>query len=313
MNKKLLVLGNSGFLGKYVQRLGVERGWDVRGASLSKGFDLRNPKALEQLCQDWRPAVIVNCAAHVGGLRYSQNRQAEILADNSRMVLSLFDFLSQNQDIRLVNPIANCAFPGDLGIFSEGDFWSGAVHTSVLGYGGARRFSVLASEAYREQFGVDVADLALPNLFGPGDHLDAVRAHALGGLTYRIVSAVLDGIDEVSIWGTGRPIREWLYVEDAARAIVYAAEVEEPPLFLNIGTGEGISIGELAILVAEVAQFKGSLVFDPAKPDGAPEKRMSADQAQSRLGWRPHFSLEQGLKLAVEDVRNRLVEGRMNE
>ena len=306
MANRILILGNTGFLGKHVERLATEAGWQTKGLSFSEGFDLRIPASLEGIAEKWGPSVVVNCAAHVGGLSYSRNRQATILADNMRMVLSLFDFLADNPAVRLVNPIANCAYPGALGEFHEGDFWEGPVHASVLGYGGARRFSVLASQAYREQFGVDIVDVALPNLYGPGDHLDPVRAHALGGLLFRIVSAASDSRREVSIWGSGKPIREWLFVEDAARALISAAVAESPPEFVNVGTGEGVSIASLANMIAEAVGYEGDLIFDPSVPDGAAEKRMVANRAELELGWRPKYSLKQGLSLTVLDVQERL-------
>lgn len=306
MSKRVLILGATGFLGKHVQRLAKEAGWQAKGLSLSGGFDLRYPVNLKSTVEDWGPSVIINCAAHVGGLSYSRNRQATILADNMRMVLALFDFLSENSGIRLVNPIANCAYPGVLGTFHEGDFWEGSIHDSVLGYGGARRFSVLASQAYRDQFAVEVVDVALPNLYGPGDHLDPIRAHALGGLVLRILSAAADRLGEVSIWGSGRPIREWLYVEDAAQALLSAAVLPSPPRFVNVGTGQGLSIAALASMIAEVVGYEGTFVFDTSMPDGAAEKRMVASRAEIELGWRPKYSLEQGLALTVMDFKNRL-------
>ncbi len=309
MSRRILVLGNTGFLGKHVQRLARDAGWQTKGLSLSGGFDLRTPGALKPIVDDWDPSVVVNCAAHVGGLSYSRSRQATILGDNLRMVLSLFDFLSTHTGVRLVNPIANCAYPGSLGVFREDDFWEGSIHPSVLGYGGARRLSVLASQAYREEFAVNVVDVALPNLYGPGDHLDPVRAHALGGLVSRILSADANGLEEVSIWGSGRPIREWLYVEDAARALILAAETQSPPEFVNVGTGEGVSIADLAQMIADAVGYNGRLIFDPSMPDGAAEKRMVADRAEVELGWRSQYSLKQGLGLTVADARERLTEG----
>lgn len=206
----------------------------------------------------------------------------------------------------MVNPIANCAYPGILAEFREEDFWSGSIHPSVLGYGGARRFSVLASEVFRKEHDVDVIDISLPNLFGPGDHLDPLRAHALGALVFRIVKATLENQHEVIIWGSGKPIREWLYVEDAARALVSAADAKTELKFINVGSGKGISISELAETIAAVVGYQGTLSYDTDMADGAKEKRMIALNAVEALSWRAEVPLWEGLELTVTDVKNRL-------
>jgi len=305
-----MILGDSGFLGRCVQRVASSEGWQTYGASLSKGFDLRSKGALERVTSEFKPSVIVNCAAHVGGLAYGKGRQARILVDNMQMILESFEFLSRNPHIRMINPIANCAYPGDLAEFREENFWSGSIHPSVLGYGGARRFSVLASQAFREQYDVDVVDVSLPNLYGPGDHLDPVRAHALGGMVYRFVKAQREHKEEVIIWGSGMPVREWLFAEDAARALISAASTNTELRFINVGCGEGISVAELAKLIASIVGYEGKLTYDTSMADGAKEKRMIAENASEALSWQPQVSLAVGLELTVADVRNRLDEVR---
>lgn len=306
MSDRLLILGHTGFLGRHVQRVAAAEGWQTFGASLSNGFDLRVSGSLERAVTEVAPTVVVNCAAHVGGLAYSKDRQATILLDNMQMVLETFAFLSSNPKIKLINPIANCAYPGDLAEFREDNFWSGEIHPSVLGYGGVRRFSVLASQAFREQYAVNVIDISLPNLYGPGDHLDPVRAHALGAMVYRLLTAQRDGHNEVVIWGSGKPIREWLFVEDAARALVSAANKNTDSRFINVGSGEGISVAELADMIASVVGYQGTLTYDTSMADGAKEKRMIAENALALLAWQPRVSLRHGLELTVADVKDRL-------
>lgn len=306
MSKRLLVLGDTGFLGKHVRQLAESEGWQTYGASLSNGFDLRSKGSLDRVAMECEPSVIVNCAAHVGGLAYGRDRQATLLSDNMQMVMESFAFLSRNPEVRMINPIANCAYPGDLTEFEEEDFWSGAIHPSVLGYGGARRFSVLASQVFRDQYNVDVVDVARPNLYGPGDHLDPVRARALGGMVFRLLSAQRDNRDEVTIWGSGNPVREWLFVDDAARALIATAALDTNSSFINIGSGAGISISELAELIASIVGFEGRLSYDTSMPDGAKEKRMLVGQGSEALSWNPHVSLREGLEITVADYRARI-------
>lgn len=302
----MLILGHTGFVGRTVERVATSQGWWTQGVSLSGGQDLRDPQVLRAALAEFNPAVVINCAAHVGGLAYSRDKQGTIFLDNARMSLSQLEVMSDFPHIRTVNPIANCAYPGRLAVFSEGDFWDGAVHDSVLGYGGARRLAVLGSQVFRDEFGIDCIDVSLPNLYGPGDHLDPVRAHALGALVYRILVAQKDGAPEVKIWGSGKPLREWLFVEDAAEALILAADAGGESAFVNVGTGAAISVSDLATLIAETVGYSGDLVYDLSMPDGAHEKRMEAGLAKGVLGWEPKHSLRSGLEITVADVRQRL-------
>jgi GDP-L-fucose synthase len=273
----VLILGHTGFLGKAVVRIMNERGLNFVGASLSSGFDLRVPNSLNTLIKSLNPKAIVNCAAVVGGIEYGRTHGASMFRDNMLMQLEVLESASMN-GIKVVNPISNCIYPKKLTHFKEDELWDGPLDETVLVYGGVRKIGIVGSQAYASERKLDVVNLIFPNLYGPGDHLDPIRAHALGGLVYKFVEAKEKGTDVV-IWGTGKPIREWLYVDDAAEALISAINLDISPDPLNIGTGIGISISELAHLIATQLGYSGKIHYDFFKADGALTKTMNATKS----------------------------------
>ena len=273
----VLVLGHTGFLGKAVVRILNERRLDFVEASLSTGFDLRIQNNLDSLIKFTNPKTIINCAAVVGGIEYGRTHGASMFRDNMLMQLEVLESASKN-GIKVINPISNCIYPKKLTQFKEDELWDGPLDETVLVYGGVRKIGIVGSQAYAKERGLSVINLIFPNLYGPGDHLDPIRAHALGGLVYKFVEAKVKKTDVV-IWGTGRPVREWLYVDDAARALISSINMEVSSDPLNIGTGIGISISELAHLIAAQLNYSGKIHYDLSKADGALTKTMNAGKS----------------------------------
>ena len=298
-NLKVLVLGDTGFVGKAVCHELHQKNIPFLGASRDKGFDLRTPGVLSTLIQSSGATTVINCAAHVGGIEYGLKYQESIFSDNSKMTLNVLGECSLNQ-VRLINPISNCAYPGAATVFRESEFWHGSVHDSVYSYAQTRRFLVAGSYIYQRNSGLDVMNIVFPNIYGPGDHLDPVRAHALGGIIFRMIQGMKNDEQEFIVWGTGRPIREWMYISDAARALVnaiYSAPYRE---ILNLGVGKGIAISELVKMVANYVDFRGKIFFDESKPDGAPEKIMEVTSGPGHLEWSPEVSFEEGVELTTK-------------
>ena len=159
---------------------------------------------------------------------------------------------------RFINPISNCSYPGHLTRdFKEEEWWDGPLHESVLVYGSVRKASWVQSWAYYKQYGFVTINLILPNMYGPGDHFDETRSHALGALIMKFVEAKRKNLPEVTVWGTGTPVREWLYVDDGVEILLKAIEIDPTIEPINVGVGEGISILELAKLIKEVVGYKG--------------------------------------------------------
>lgn len=295
----VLVLGHSGFVGKAVTAELLRRNIQHLGASKSTGLDLRLAGGLSALIRTSGATTVINCAAHVGGIEYGLKNQEAIFSDNSKMALNVLEECSA-ANVRLINPISNCAYPGEATIFRESDFWDGAVHSSVYSYAQTRRFLVAGSAIYQKNAGLDVLNIVFPNIYGPGDHLDPVRAHALGGIISRMVQAIQNGNKEFIVWGSGRPIREWMYISDAANALVNAIYADENEKILNLGIGKGISISELVYMVARHLDFHGQISFDESKPDGALEKIMEVGSGPEKLNWSSQVSFENGVKLTAE-------------
>jgi GDP-L-fucose synthase len=298
---RVLVLGSTGFAGRWVaEKLRLLRPEaSIDGASLCLGTDLRDRTQTLRLFDKVRPEHVINCAAYVGGIQYGYIHPAEIFSNNTLMILNVLEASVRSGVRRLVQPISNCAYPEKESLFREENFWDGPLHDSVMVYGMTRKMMCTGAWAYARQHGLDTVSLVLSNMYGPGDHFDEVRSHALGALVKKIVDARAEGKGQVTVWGTGRPVREWLYVADGAEAMVRALEIAPHGDIINVGTGRGISVKDLALLIKEIAGWEGEFLFDASKPDGAPHKTVDGSKGRKLLGWGPGTALRQGIENTI--------------
>ena len=299
---RILVLGATGFVGRWVvNRLKqLKPEVEVFESSLSLGVDLRIRAQGFALLESIKPESVINCAACVGGIQYGYIHPGEIYYNNMQMILNIFEACRNFKVKRLIQPISNCAYPAQETFFKEDNFWNGPLDDSVLTYGMTRKMMWVGAWAYLKQYSLDTVSLILSNMYGPADHFDEVRSHALGAMVKKIVDAKVEDRNEVVIWGTGNPIREWLYVQDGAEALVKALSMRSYIDIVNIGTGEGISIRDLAHLIKETVGWEGKFRFDNSKPDGAACKRVDGSQGMRLLGWKPQTSLKEGIKKTVK-------------
>lgn len=296
----ILVTGATGFLGKRVCRLLDQLNEPYERASLTLGTDLRDRTQTLELFDRIRPTRVLHCAAFVGGIQFGYKHPAELFHHNLLMTLNLFEAARTHEVTRFVNPISNCAYPADARLFREDEFWDGPLHESVLVYGMVRKTSWVGSWAYNKQYGLDVLNLILSNMYGPDDHFEEERSHALGALIMKIARAKVRGESEVLIWGSGTPVREWLHVDDGATAMIkglYAPATADP---INIGVAQGISILDMAKLISQFVGYTGALKLDPSKPDGAPYKTVDGTRGETLLGWRPQIAFDAGVQETVE-------------
>jgi GDP-L-fucose synthase len=276
----------------------AERGCNAVTCSRSTGCDLRALDETVRFFKQQAPHVVINCASNQGGIAYQKVCPATIYYDNLIMGANTVEAARLAGVTKYVNIIAGCAYPGEPrdGILREDEFEAGPMHPTVENYGSTKRAAVMQAKCYRRQYGFDVISLVLINLYGPGEHFHSDRSHALAALLRKFWEAKQTGAPNVSLWGTGRAVREWLYVEDAAEGILRAAEVYSEADPLNIAVGAGISIAGLAELVQTVVGFEGAIEYDPTKPDGAIHKVADISRMRALLNWTAPTALEEGIR-----------------
>jgi len=297
---KIFVPGGNGFLGKRVVKKLKETGANFTSLSLRNGYDFRDFKQTLTLFQREQFDAVLNCAAYVGGIQFGYEHPAEIFFNNTLMATYLMESARLTGVKKFVNPISNCTYPGDLTRdFREEEWWNGPMHESVMVYAFARKASWMQSWAYDRQYGFKTTNIILPNMYGPGDHFDETRSHALGALVMKFVEAKRRDEAQVVVWGTGKPVREWLYVDDGAEIMIKALDVNTTVDPINVGKGFGVTIAELASLIREAVGYAGRTVFDPSRPDGAPHKTMNNDRLKKIFKWVPPTELKNGLQATV--------------
>jgi GDP-L-fucose synthase len=278
VNDKIVVLGGSGFVGRTTIDVFTGAQLPCTSASRSEGVDLRDPSAISEFLRRQQPAVIINCAAHVGSLNYVTEQAARVISDNLRMIVAMYEAVAANcADALIINPIANCAYPAALNTFVEDNWWDGPLHRSVLSFGTTRRSLWSVAECFRMQYGVRSVHFLVPNMYGPYDSTDPNKAHALNALTAKFVRGKANGQKEIVIWGSGIAVREWLYARDFARVVLDVIRdpsivgLDEP---LNIAQSFGLSVRELVNLISRAVGYEGDICYDHSMPDGAPRRVM---------------------------------------
>ena len=305
MSDRTAVAGGFGFLGKSIVKQGESRGYKVIPFSRRTGVDIRQFETISKYLNEVRPDIVINSAAHVGGISYNALEPVEIYEDNLMIGFNLLKASHAAGIKKFVNIMPNCTFPGIADVYSESAWWDGPMHETVLTYGMPRKALWVHAWALQQKFGFKSIHLVLPNLYGPADHFDPVRSHALGALIKKIVDAKREGKRRVEIWGTGSPIREWGYVDDAADGILRAAEKYDDIEIMNIGQGKGYTIKEIAYFIRQAVGWEGDLLFDTSKPDGAPKKVLDVSKMKSVLDWEPPTDILTGIQRAVDwYVRN---------
>jgi GDP-L-fucose synthase len=297
---RVLLTGGSGFLGRHIADKACEKGYEVL-VPRSAEFDLVTGEGVDaymgQATAERPVDVIIHSAAYYGGIGINQAEPATIFFRNTQMGLTIFE-IAREYKVRKIVPIGSaCSYPGYLhGDLKEETFWDGRLHDSVEAYGFTKKIQQVAQRAYHKQHGIESNHLVLTNLYGPHDVFTEYRSHVLSAL----IKKFTDATDKVTLWGDGSPIREFLYVKDAAEAIVRAVELPHDIDPINIGTGIGTSIKELAEMIAEYTGFRGEIEWDTSKPAGVQRKVLDVTRMKEKLGWQPQYCLAEGLKETVD-------------
>lgn len=297
---KVLVLGGNGFLGTQVSSAFVKHGYSVEIASRRTGIDARDASALTCFMERCPADIVVNCMHHGGGIAYNAQRPVAIFEDNLLTGFNALQAAARTRVRKFVNIMGNSSYPGALERHEESRWWDGPLHESVMVSSMPRKALWVQAWGYQQECSFQSIHLVLPNLYGPGDHFEPERSHALAALIKKVWEAKQTDSREVKVWGTGKPVREWLYVEDAAEGIVQATERYNEIEILNIGGGEGYSIRQLAEAIRDLLGWQGEFAYDATRPDGAPAKIFDTSKMIRKLGWRPPTSLQEGLRKAIE-------------
>jgi GDP-L-fucose synthase len=303
--ERVVVTGGAGFLGRrVVDRLAREDA-DVVVARRAD-HDLTEPGAAEQLLAEHRPAVVVHLAARVGGIGYNQAEPAPLYLANLLMGTHVIEAARHAPSVRRTVLLGTvCSYPKFTPVpFREESLWDGYPEETNAPYGLAKKAHLIHAQVNAAQYGQRFAYLIPTNLYGPGDKFHPGVSHVIPALIKKCVEAREAGESKVDVWGTGRASREYLYVDDAAEAIVLAAGLDDADLDgvepINLGSDREITIRETVELIARLVGFDGELRWDPTKPDGQPRRRVDASRAERLLGWRARTPFEDGLRATID-------------
>jgi GDP-L-fucose synthase len=294
----VLVTGGGGFLGSHlVERLRAQGGEPF--AARRHDYDLTNAEDAARLFAEAEPELVFHLAAEVGGIGANRANPGRYWYANLAMGLNVLEQsrLAGVRKLVLVGTI--CAYPKFAPTpFREDDLWDGYPEETNAPYGVAKKSLLVGAQAYRDQYGLNAIYLLPVNLYGPGDNFDLETSHVIPALIRKMTES-RDRGDDVLLWGDGSPTREFLFVDDCAEGLLLAAERYEEPEPVNLGTGEEISIRELAELVAEATGFDGEMVWDTSKPNGQPRRRLDTSRARERFGFEARTSLREGIERTV--------------
>jgi GDP-L-fucose synthase len=299
--RRVLVTGGGGFLGSFVVARLRDAGAKEVIAPRSRDRDLRERAQVARLLNDSRPDVVIHLAATVGGIGANRKNPGRFFYDNAIMGIELIEQARSHGVEKFVCIGTVCSYPKFTPVpFREEDLWTGYPEETNAPYGLAKKMLLVQLQAYREQYGLNGIYLVPVNLYGPRDNFDPEASHVIPGLIRKCLEAKAAGAPRITAWGTGKATREFLYVEDAAEAIVLAAERYDGPEPMNLGSGQEISIRELVETIRELTDYDGEVHWDATMPDGQPRRCLDTSFAARELGWRARTPFREGLRRTIE-------------
>ncbi len=303
-SKRVVVTGGAGFLGRHIVMCLRAAGCAEVFAPRRADYDLREMGNITQLYRETRPHLVIHAAGIVGGIGANRERPAEFFYDNLMMGIQLLHAAWQHGVQKFVALGTVCAYPKFTPVpFTEAELWNGYPEETNAPYGLAKKMLLVQSQAYRQQYGFNSIFLLPVNLYGPGDNFDPATSHVVPALIRKCLEAQPRGEREIVVWGDGSPTREFLYVEDAAEGIVLAAERYDSSEPVNVGSSFEISIKELVNRIAEATGFEGQVVWDTAKPNGQPRRKLDISRAEREFGFKSKVDFPEGLRRTVEWYR----------
>jgi len=301
-NKKIIVTGGAGFLGSHVVDILHAKGCDPNNIVVprSRNCDLTNEDCVSNLFKAVDPDIVIHMAATVGGIGINKEKPGTFYYKNLMMGTLLIEHARRHKIEKFVTIGTICAYPNLTPTpFKEEDLWNGYPETTNAPYGIAKKALLVQSQAYRDEFDFNGIYLLLVNLYGPRDNFDPKSSHVIPALIKKCLDAN-DNNENITVWGTGKATREFIYVKDAAKAIILATEKYDKPGPINIGSKMEISIKDLVNLIAKLTQFKGSIKWDDSYPDGQPRRMLDTTKAFVEFGFAASTNFEEGLKKTIE-------------
>ncbi len=298
--KRVCITGGAGFLGSFVQEQLRTQGAQHVFVPEYPDYDLTRHDDIVRMLNDAKPDIVIHLAAVVGGIGANMANPGRYFYENAIMGIQLVEESRLAGVSKFVALGTICAYPKFAPIpFREEDLWSGYPEETNAPYGLAKKMMLVQCQAYRQQYGFDGIFLLPVNLYGPGDNFDLESSHVIPAMIRKMISA-RDLGQTVVLWGDGSPTREFLFVEDCARAIILAAEKYDSAEPVNLGAGWEISMKELAALIAEAVGYEGEIIWDSSKPNGQPRRKLDVSRAKKEFGFEAQISFAEGLKRTVE-------------
>ncbi len=300
---RVCVTGGGGFLGRFVCAELRQRGVTDERLLVPrrKQYDLTHEADVVRMYDELRPDVVLHLAAEVGGIGANRDHPGRFFFANMAMGLHLIEHARARGLRKFVQTGTVCAYPKFAPPpFKEDDLWNGYPEETNAPYGVAKKALFVMLDGYAREYGLRSSVVVPVNLYGPYDNFDLHTSHVIPALIRKCEAARVTGAKEIVCWGTGSASREFLYVEDAARGIVRAAEVMDDPTPINLGTGREITIKALVELIAKLVGFTGNIVWDASKPDGQPRRQLDTSKAERLLGWRAQVAFETGLRQTID-------------
>ena len=300
-NRRVVVTGGGGFLGSFVTEALQKAGCENVFAPRSKEYDLRESSHLERLFADFKPDTVIHLAAVVGGIGANRESPGRFFYDTAIMGVQIVEYARRHHLEKFVCIGTVCSYPKFTPVpFQEDSLWNGYPEETNAPYGLAKKMLLVQLQAYRQQYNFPGIYLIPVNLYGPRDNFDLNTSHVIPALIRKCVEARNQNLPSITVWGTGSATREFLYVEDAAEAIVTATEKYDKPDPVNIGSGGEISIRDLVELIKDAVGYKGDVVWDRSKPDGQPRRMLDTSRAVEEFGWRAKTSFTAGLRKTID-------------
>lgn len=308
--KTILIFGGNGFLGNNLNNVfSKAKEYKIINLSRRTGCDMTDYPSVKKALIDYNPSIIINSAANVGSVNYVSTYPADVISENTLIHINLYKAIKEvNPSIIVINPLANCSYPGDAAIQKESEWWDGKMHESVESFGMTKKISYIVSKCYEKQYKIRTVNLMLGGGYGEHDHLDETRTHAMNGIIIRMIKAQKNGDKDFVVWGTGTPIREWVYMSDVAKLIKHIVDNEryDIPNPINVAQNYGISITDIVNTVKKVLSYDVNIVYDTEKQDGAPIKVLCSEEFRKVFPDFKFTSLEEGIDNTIKFYKSNI-------